>query len=504
MLKKFLLLILLVLPYGLFAEKVIINGNAPDYKGVSITFLTFSDQITYTEKELCKTKVDDNGNFTCSFETNETIYIFTHLGAYEAFLFVEPGKTYDLILPEIKEKTLADKLNPYFKPILYHLGLNNITENELNYRLAYFEEIYSLMGSKDLYSIYNKIRQIHDDSKFNDVDTVYSAESYRKIVNNSTSYISRNLKEIDVTNEIQKVDSLFLNIDNKFFNDFKQYRFAQYQSVSANQKMKSISNTYYLNNEILYQNPAYMELFNQVYNEYFLYFGRTESGKQIFNDIGKLKSISSLKRTLGNDSILSNDTLKELVILKCLHDEFYNDKFSRSAMLTVLDSLSIQTTVDEHKHIAKNIKDKVTKLMLGYEPPKFELYDKDSNLVSIDSYKGKYVYLGFCTTTSYACIKEFAMLENLYKKHKDHFEIIIISMDESLPQMKRFIEMKNYSVKFLYYGNQPDVFKDYDIRAFPTYYFIDKEGKLAITPAPSPDQNSEFAIFKILRANGDI
>jgi peroxiredoxin len=483
---------------------VTLRGSAPEYSGVNITFLTFSDQITYTEQELCSFMVDENGDFSCSFNTNETIYVFTHLGAYEAFLFVEPGKSYDVLLPEKKEKTLADGLNPYFKPIQYHLGLINISENELNYQLAFFDEIYSLMGSMELYSIYNKIKQIDDKSKFNDVDTVYSPEAYSKIVNNSTAYISNNLREIDVSAEILKVDSLFSDVDNKFFNDFKKYKFALYRSASSNQKMKSISNTYYLDNKILYQNNAYMDLFNQVYDEYFQYFGRTESGKKIYSDIGKLKSINALKNTLGNDSILANDTLKEFVILKCLHDEFYNDKFSRSALLTVLDSLALQTNVEEHKQIAGNIREKVTKLMLGYEPPKFELYDKDSNLISLDSYKGKYVYLGFCTTTSYACIKEFAMLDNMYKKHKDHFEIVIISMDESLPQMKRFVEMKNYSFKFLYYGNQSDVFKDYDIRAFPTYYFIDKNGKLAITPAPSPDQNSEFAIFKVMRANGDI
>ena len=360
------------------------------------------------------------------------------------------------------------------------------------------------MGSMELYSIYDKIRKIDDKSKFNDVDTVYSAEAYTKILNNSTSYISNNLQEIDVSAEIQKVDSLFSDVDNKFFHDFKRYKFALYQSASSNQKMKSISNNYYLYNEILYNNNAYMDLFNQVYDEYFQYFGRTDNGRKIYSDIGKLKSITALKNTLGNDSILSNDTLKEFVILKCLHDEFYNDKFSRAAMLTVLDSLSLQTKVEEHKIIANNIREKVTKLMLGYKPPAFELYDKDSTLVNLDSFEGRYVYLGFCTTTSYACIKEFAMLESLYKKHNEHFEIVIISMDESLPQMKRFVEMKNYSFKFLYYGNQSDVFKDYDIRAFPTYYFIDKKGKLAITPAPSPDQNSEFAIFKVMRANGDI
>ncbi len=229
----------------------------------------------------------------------------------------------------------------------------------------------------------------------------------------------------------------------------------------------------------LYSNPAYMDLFNQVYDDYFSYFGRTDNGKKIYTDIGKLKSITSLKRTLGQDSVLTNDTLKELVILKCLYDEFYNDKFSRSAMLTVLDSLALQTKIQEHKLIAKNIREKVTKLLVGYKPPDFKLYDKDSNLVSLESYKGEYVYLSFCTTISYACIKEFGMLEKLYENHKDHFKIVVICMDESLAQVKRFVEMKGYSYTFLFYGNQPDVFKDYDIRAFPTYYFIDKEGQVS-------------------------
>jgi hypothetical protein len=77
-------------------------------------------------------------------------------------------------------------------------------------------------------------------------------------------------------------------------------------------------------------------------------------------------------------------------------------------------------------------------------------------------------------------------------------------MDESLSQVKRFVDLKEYQFKFLYYGNQSEVFKDYDIRAFPTYYFIDKEGKLAMSPAPSPDQNAEFKIFQLMRARGDI
>jgi peroxiredoxin len=304
--------------------------------------------------------------------------------------------------------------------------------------------------------------------------------------------------------ELNKIDSIFKDYDNPFFQDYKTYTFAAFLQISNNQKTRSISNNYYLNNRILYKNKSYMELFNQVYDKYLDYFGRTEKGEKIFSDIGILNSITALKSTLGNDEILKNDTLKELVILKCLHDEFYDDKISRSALLIVLDSLAQQTDLNEHRLIAQNIRKKVTRLMVGFEPPYFELLDKDSNLITLKNYKGKYVYLGFCVSLSYTCIQEFEMLRKLYERQNQNFEIVIISMDDNLAQMKNFIEKKNYPFTFLFYGNQPDIFKEFDIRTVPTYFFIDKNGKLALSPAATPGENIEYYIFNVMRKNGDI
>ncbi|MCG8410247.1 MAG: TlpA family protein disulfide reductase [Bacteroidales bacterium] len=465
---NFFVLVFLSIISSTLAQDVVLKGNALEYAGETLSFFTYSDWITNTEAKLTECKVDEQGNFLCSFSTNETLYVYVKLGVYEAYIFIEPEKEYEIILPERKEKTRADLLNPYFTPILYHLGFEKTSKEELNYQLAYFDEIYKMMFEKTSYAIYNKDPRL------------------------------------DVDLEISSVDTLFKNVRIKYFRDFKKYQFASYRHFAYQQKSKSISNTYYLNNEILYENPAYMKLFNQVYKDYFQYFGRTKSGQKIFKDIAKYKSITLLKETLGQDSILTNEALKELVILKCLHDEFYNDVFSRSAMLTVLDSLALQTSFAKHKRIAENIRKKVTKLMVGFYPPEFKLYDKDNNLITLNSFKGEYVYLGFCTTASYACIKEFEMLRNFYKHHKNHFKIVFICLDESLEQMKKFVEKKNYPFTFLHYGNQSKVFQDYDIRTYPTYYFIDKEGKLKLSPAPSIDQKLEFAIYKILKANGDI
>jgi peroxiredoxin len=501
---KQLLIILLVLPQALFSQNVILRGNVPEYAGEELTFSTYSDYITFTEVELCTAVVDANGNFECSFTSDKTNYVFVKLGVYEAFIFAEPNKEYELLFPERKDKTIADELNPYFAPTQYHLGISNILEDDLNYHLAFFDEIYSKLINETLYSTYNELKERNANSKLNKVDTVFSKRAYSRAINNNTYFIYNNLKDIDAQLEFNKIDSIFSDVDNKFFHDFKKYKLALFLYSSNREKSKSISNTYYLDNEVLYRNPSYMSLFNQVYQDYFTYFGRTDSGKKIYNDINNLRSYTSLCQTLRQDSILKNDTLKELVILKCLYDEFYKDKFSRKGLLSILDTLEISTEIEEHKLIAKNIREKATKLLVGFKPPYFELYDKDSNLISLDTYKGKYIYLGFCTTMSYGCIKEFKMLEKLYEKHKDHFEIVMICLDETLDQMKFYVENEGYSYTFLHYGNQSEVFKDYDIRAFPTYYFINPDGKLSISPAPSPDQNAEFVIFKKMRANGDI
>ena len=451
-----------------FSQKTHLFGNIPEYANCYLEFLTYSDFISKTEKTLAECKVKENGDFSVDINIEETQYVFLHLGIYEAFVFIEPHHEYELLFPERQDKTIAEELNPYFKEVKYHLGIDNSSEKELNYILAYFNYEYNNMINRNAYKIYIKA------------------------------------SGVNVDDTIKKIDSIFCNYKNPYFVNYKKYKYAAFRHLSYQFKTKSISNSYYLNKNVLYKNTAYMELFNQVYDNYFLYFARTEHGKEIYKNINQQKSITALKSTLSYDNILQNDTLKEFVILKCLYDEFYNDKFYRSAMLTVLDSLRNETKIKEHEEIADNIYTKVTRLLKGFAPSEFHLYDTDSNLVSLDNFKGKYVYLGFCTSVSYACIQEFEMLRKLHERHSNDFEIVMICADKNYEQMKRFVDKKKYPWTFLYYGNKPLILKEYDIRAFPTYFLIDKEGKLLLSPAPSPAENLELTLFKIMKARGDL
>ena len=85
-------------------------------------------------------------------------------------------------------------------------------------------------------------------------------------------------------------------------------------------------------------------------------------------------------------------------------------------------------------------------------------------------------------------------------KHPDLFKVVVVSADDSWKDIRRFARKSQLKYTFLYYGNQPDILKDYDLRTIPTAFFVDKEGLLAISPAPLPSEDFEGYLFRYLKA----
>jgi cytochrome oxidase Cu insertion factor (SCO1/SenC/PrrC family) len=448
-------------------SSVTIFGQDTSYKGSDIIFYKYSDGISESEVEVARSKVLDNGSFSLKLNIEETTFVFSYLGIYRVHLYAEPGNSYEIILPPRQEKELQDFLNPYYSPTIIHLATRQYDEKELNTMIRMFNDAFL--------PYYNKhIMDVHNKSDFSELDK-----------------------------NIEKMDKPFSSSKNEFFNEYRRYRYGLLRYLAYQQKSKSISDEYFKNQPVLFQNPAFTELFNKVYDKYFQHFSRTESGKQINNDIA-IHNLDSLRRTLSSDNVLGTGELCDLVILKEVHDEFYNDLFSRSSLLSILDTLISTTSDRELKIAAESIRKKVTKLLLGFKPPEFNLYDKDSNLVNLESLKGKYIYLNFCSCFSYTCLNEFTYLKTLYDKYKDRLQVVTILVDNDENVIKSFLARSNYQWIFLHYGNQSTIIKDYDIRAFPTYYLIDPDGNLILSPSPSPTEDFEAHFFKVLRARGEI
>ena len=86
----------------------------------------------------------------------------------------------------------------------------------------------------------------------------------------------------ELDTDIEKIEKPFGNSTNKYFNNYREYRYGILRLLATQKKVKSISEKYFKNKPVLYDNPAYMELFNQVYNKYFMFFEeRKKEGKYI-------------------------------------------------------------------------------------------------------------------------------------------------------------------------------------------------------------------------------
>jgi hypothetical protein len=349
------------------AQPVVIAGRAKSYAATKLEFMRIADWISGGEEMVGACVVSDSGVFRMSFDLSSTQQILVHLGVYLGYFYAEPGKTYELVLPEKEDKKPEDQLNPYFKPEEIHLGLINFNQDELNMRIMMFEDAYVPYYEKHVGHIYSKM----------------------------------DIQKLET--DIQNMEAPFQKYPGEFFTEFRRYRYGMLKLFANQQKVQSLSDEFFNNQPVLYHNPAYIDLFNQVYGKYFVFYGRSEQGKQIYTDINQFGSYTALLTTLSKNTNFSNDTLKELIILKQVHDEFYGNQFSRKGLLSILDTLMLKTQISAHRQIGTSIKQKITRLLAGYAPPAFELMDTDGKMISLDDFKGKYVYLNFCTCQSYAC-----------------------------------------------------------------------------------------------------
>ena len=475
MIRRTLLLIALLcfIADVLATQQVTISGNEPDYAGCAITFYSIDNYFCNSEIKMGECTVTANGDFIVRFSSTNDRLIYTRLGVFHVRFYVEPGFSYEVKLPPRTDKSPEEKENPFFEEVTVYMNILSVKnsegqkmapEKELNLLICKFDETFN--------PLYDRLA----------IDAA----------------MRRPVARIDSTIRIFR--EKLPRTGNHYFDRYAFYRSGLLYYAAQRSGSKFVSNEYFASQPVLYDNDAYMELFNTTYDKYFMYFGRT--GDDIYKVINRQASFSGLKRLLAQDGVLPADNLCELVILKNIYDEFYADRFSRLALLHLLDSAIVQTKIERHRELSREIRAKITRLLRSFEPPDFELYSQDSTLVGLQHYRGKYVYLMFCTTQNYVCLSQYELLENLYRNHHKWLQIVVISVDERLSDMRSFRQKNDYRWDFLHFANAPEVLKNYDVRIFPTCYLIDPEGKLALSPAPAANEQLEQTLLRELNGRG--
>lgn len=473
----------LVFLFALFAcqdaasQHAILKGMAPQFSGEQLVLRKISNPVTGHSVTLDTLHIAPDGTFDHQLNCDGPQWFFINTGIFRLTMLIKPGKGYEIKLPPKTEKTEQDIRNPFFKPLIIHLQVSrefridapalSITGIDINSRIFRFDTLISSTNREML-----EARRLHRGYNSDSVIRVIE----QKYADDTSSY-------------------------------FKQYRKFRYGLVKINSRdvgLAFLQENYLSTGIPRTENPAYMELFGAMYAEFLFYFSRTEDGKSVSHLINRKQDLKALEDTMMKHPAVPGRKIAELIIIKEIFDIYARDYFYGDALLMLLDSIIADPALPVYADYARGVKAYLTRLKIGERPPDFSLTDQDNQVRTIDDFRGKYVYLNFCTPDNYSCLKEFPFLKAMYDVHQEYFEVVTVMVTEEPGTMKDFMARNDYDWTALFYGNNEALLRDYNVRAFPTSFLLDKEGILVQSPAALATEGLETQLFRIMKSRGDL
>lgn len=462
--KRYIFLYLFILVFSVNAVNATrVHGSATDYARQDLSFFVYEDFISETTSELFSLHIEGDGSFDTNFEIDKIQPVFVLTGIYKMWFIAEPNGDYELVFPDFFEKTKAEIYNPYFQPILLMFGIR---------------------GQKD-----------------EDVNRLVNKFDYRY-----NGYLDENLMNLltqreksDVNIFIDSLKTEFPQMIPDFFRAWKKYRFANIRQLAYERNHRYIINQYFRNDTVQYQNFAYMDLFLNLFENYFDRFLMRPDGDELLSAVNKAKSPYKISKVLSRMFELDNMALREYVVIKGLKDAYLQDNFKKKSIIITLDSISRFSKFPEHRIAALNVIEKLQHLAFGTIPPDFEYFDKDDKTGKVSDLKNRYLYIAFSHTELTNCQQELLPLIEMAKKQEGEFEVLLVLFNEDKNKAEKYLNRYDIPFSVVYPVNPDQLKKDWNIVSFPTYYLLGTNGKLIFSPSPSPLEYFENYFFEFVK-----
>lgn len=450
---KFLFILIFfisIASYSSEAFDVSISGVFPGAEGKIVRLVKYDDFITYRQSVIEECEINDKEEFEFHFTIYEPQYLMFRIDHAKLGMFVEPGKNYHLTFEPVNFNELDDKRNPYLEPYYFPFEINNADNNSLD---ALIDSLDNLFDS-------------------------FVAENF-----SSNQRIRLGHKVIDYH---EKTDSLFSNVDNDYFNNYYKYKFAKYYRVTNAFNDHELALRYFYNQEILYNNLEYMSFFNNYFDNYIFSTTGNVRIEDVEYTVNELSSYTALMDSLGRDSILRNEVLREMVLLKSLSNIYYDEDFVQANVEDVINQVAKDSKFAEHRKIAENILWAQKHLRQGSPAPDFTLKDESGIEYTLEDFEGKFLYLSFFTSWCVPCMAEFPVKEDLYQEYGDIIEFVSISVDRHKFDYERFLRENDFSWRFFHFDDNYALLDDYDVTSFPVFVLIGPDGNIISYPSLYP------------------
>jgi len=120
----------------------------------------------------------------------------------------------------------------------------------------------------------------------------------------------------------------------------------------------------------------------------------------------------------------------------------------------------------------------------------------DGEMVNMEDYRGKVIFLNFWATWCMPCVAELPSIDNLHAQFKDDVAFLLIS-NESLEKVKSYHTKKEYNVPFQVVDEQSTIPKLYYHESIPYTLLINKEGKIVKSSFGAEDWDDDDFIEEL-------
>jgi thiol-disulfide isomerase/thioredoxin len=171
-----------------------------------------------------------------------------------------------------------------------------------------------------------------------------------------------------------------------------------------------------------------------------------------------------------------------------------------SALALILFFSFKNTGIHAAEPVISNGRNVVTNAIDLKPAPEFTLQNQNGELVSLNSFKGKVVYMDVWATWCIPCLSEMKKGEPLKDKFKDEKDLVFlyVSIDEKMANWKSWVakNAKPGSTHLISVNGEDEKFMSrYDVQSIPRFIIIDREGNLFYSHAPAPSSKEIEAIL---------
>lgn len=438
-----------------FAQ-VKLEVKIPDYAEKPVRIIRYEDYFTNKEILIQTLNTDSNGIVKVQFTLNEIQKITIKTNQTRAFIYAEPDSTYLLEL----SKTDTNTTQNLGAENAVNMHILNKNDQSLNNRIIYFENLLSAFYANN--NIYFAQPRILQKELLNFKNNIIKKE-FEAAPNFLKTYIEYSIAPIE--------EACFTN---------HAYQFKKYFSGPVN-----------------YLHPMYMNYFEAFYKQYLKQLSLKPKGIDLFNDINEMHSYSNAMSSIYKaDTLLKNDTLRELILLTGLREWYYLKDNNRNNISLLMNYIALKGWSSQNRLIAKILLDDMNALETGSPAP--ELVLLHPKYKSIADLKGNYVYINFWADWSVESLQELKYIQKLEQKYGHRVIFISVAIGENVAAEKQYFNNNKFNW-ILLHDTDKSIQKEYNVKSIPYYVLLDTEGDVLKGNAAAPSNNMDNFIKQLIR-----